>query len=297
MIAAAVLALSLSAKADFAGDFQKARKSLDRRKYGGAAEAFATLAATAPNAHGRAWSLCYAAVALGRSKKYDQAIELAKEIESKPMATYAQMTVMSANRKHKELIAAFSKEKIATWPDAINYKGFFLRGIAHATLRDSQSAAKDFERCVDLSGSDTWTRLEALNKVAALYHALKDDAKAMDTYTKAFAIYDEDPSRKGRWLYPQALLGAARILMSQNDHDGALAMLAKFSESPPSKSRGSWDFLVLEAYADIFAAQGKPDDALAKYQDAVTIKTHKSYIDRVNKKIRALENDKKGKPK
>jgi len=289
IVAAIVLGTSLNVMADFAEDFQEAKKLLDGKKYGAAAEAFAELAASAPNDHGKAWSLAYAAMALGRQKQYDQAIELARTIEAEPMAAYAQMAIMDTNRKHKDLIAVFREEDIGVWPDQINYKGFFLRGVAYAVIGDLQAAVKDFEQCADLAGSDTWIKLEALNRVGALYHALEDDAKAMDTYKKAFAIYDGDPRRKGRWLYPQALLAAARILMSQSKYDEALAVLAKFGDTSHKSKRNVWAFLVLEAHGDVYAAQGKKGNALAKYQDAVTIDTHQSYIDRVNRKIGALK--------
>ena len=288
-VLAIVLGTSLNAMADFAEDFQEAKKLLDGKDYVAAHGAFAELAASAPNAHGKAWGLAYAAMALGQQKQYDQAIELAKTIEAKPMAAYAQMEVMDTNRKHRDLVAAFKGEDIGVWPDQINYRGFFLRGVAYAAIGDRQAAVKDFEQCVDLSGSDLWVKLEALNKVAALYHALEDDARAMDTYKKAFTIYDGVPRRKGRWLYPQALLAAARILMSQNKYDEALAVLAKLGDTSQKRKRNVWGFLILEACGDVFAAQGKKDDALARYQDAVTIDTHQSYIDRVNRKIQDLK--------
>ena len=291
MIAALVPMVSLTALADFADDFQAAKKLLDGRDYPAAHQAFAKLAASAPNDHGRAWSLSCAAVALGRQQQCDRAIELAKTIGSRPMAAYTQMQIMDANRRHRDLIAAFKEEDIAAWPDQINYKGCFLRGAAYAAIRDCDAAIKDFEQCVGLSGSDTVVKLEALNRAAALWCAIEDDAKAMETFKKALAIHDEQPRWKGKWLYPQALLGATRILTGQGKYDEAKTMLAKFSVNPSREKRGSWDFLVIEAYGDIALAQGKRDEALAKYRDAVTIETHKSYIDRVNKKINPLQEE------
>ena len=94
-----------------------------------------------------------------------------------------------------------------------------------------------------------------------------------------------------------AILAATRILIDQKNYDQALAILAKFDDRPQNKTRGPWEFLVLEAHGDIFVEQGKIDDALAKYQDAVTIDTHQSYVDRVNKKIAALQKERKRKSK
>lgn len=296
MVLALVLGFGLHAMADFADEFQKAKKLYSQKKYEAAAEAFRGLAASAPNAHGKAWSLSYAARALGLQKRYDESIELAKSIESKPMAAYTQMEVMNANRKHKKLIEAFKQEDIDSWPDAINYKGFLLRGMAYAAVKNAQLGVKDLERCVDLSGSDTWTRLEALNKAAPLHAELKDDAKAMQAYNRAFAIYDAQPNRKGRWTFPQALLGAARLLMSQDRHVEARKVLDKFNDWPHGKRRGPWDFLVLEAQGDIALAENRSDEALKKYREAITIDTHKSYVGRVKKKIGQLQKRAAGDP-
>jgi tetratricopeptide (TPR) repeat protein len=294
---AIALCMAANAIADFAGDFQAAKKLFKKKDYKGAHQSFVKLAASAPNSHGKAQSLSYAAMALGRLKQYDQALELAKTIPSKPVAAYTQMEIMSANRKSKELIAAFKAEDVAAWPEQINYKGFFLRGVAHAAMGDSKKGLDDFEKCIQLAGSDVWLKLEALNKVAALHHADKDSAKALAAYQKAFAIYDARENLKGRWLYPQALIGAAGILSAQGDYDGAKATLAKYPKKTAKARKGSWDFLVLEAYGDIHIAQGQKDAALAKYQAAIAIKTHKSYTDRVNKKIRAMADDRKEDPK
>lgn len=291
IIAAVILGTVLSVMADFAEDFQEAKKLFDQRDYHEAHQSFVKLAVEAPNDHGQGACLSWGAIALGRHEQIDQAIELAKTIKSKPLAAYTQMEILSDNKKHQQLIAAFNEEDIAAWPDRINYKGFFLRGAAYSVREDRQAAIKDFQQCVDLAGSDLWVKLEALNNVGALYRDL-DNAKAMETYQKAFAICDSNPNRKGRWLYPHAILAATRILIDQRDYDQALAVLAKFDDRPQNKTRGPWEFLVLEAYGDIFVEQGKKDDALAKYQDAVTIDTHQSYVDRVNKKIEVLKNEK-----
>ena len=78
-------------------------------------------------------------------------------------------------------------------------------------------------------------------------------------------------------------------MIGQGKYDDATATLAKFRVNPSREKRGPWDFLILETYGDVALAQSKKDDALARYQDAVTIDTHQSYIDRVNRKIQDLK--------
>ena len=62
--------------------------------------------------------------------------------------------------------------------------------------------------------------------------------------------------------YPRAILAAARILVSQQKNDEALALLAKYDTSR-SKTYGR---RVLEASGDIYFIMGKKDKALAKYE-------------------------------
>lgn len=45
---------------------------------------------------------------------------------------------------------------------------------------------------------------------------------------------------------------------------------------------------MLEAYGDIAAARGERNEALARYREAIAIKTHDSYLKRVDKKIEAM---------
>ncbi len=288
-IAIVVFGIGLNARADFAEDFQAAKKLFDAKDYGRACPAFTELAAVAPNDYGKACSLFYAAVARGRQEQYESAIKLAGTILPRPMAVLAQMEIMDANRKHNESIAVFRAEDISTWPDRINYKGFFLRATAYSRTGEKQAAVEDYRKCIALAGSDTQLQLEAMNRMAAVLLALGDVNGATQTYDRAFAAFEENPNLKGSWLFPQAILGAAQIAIDRGDYDHARKRLGRFRLDKEKGKRGPWEFLVLEAYGDICVAEGKQNDALARYRDAVSIDTHKSYVARVKKKIEELQ--------
>jgi len=286
---AIVLGAAPNGAADFAADFQEAERLFDRQEYEAAALAFERLAAAAPNSHGQAASISFAARCRGRLKQVDRALEAARTIEAGPLSAYTRMEILADNKRYRELIADFKDEPIADWPDRINYLGFALRAGAYIAIGDRRAAIADGEQCVELAGSDVWVKLELLNQVASQYGELGDDAKALAVYRRALAIYEEEPARKGRWLYPQALLGAARIQLRQGKHGEASAILAQFGDTSAESRRNVWAFLELEAYGDIHADQGRKADALAKYEDATTISTHQSYLDRVQEKIEALK--------
>ena len=289
IVPALVLGLTLDVTADFAEDFQKAKACFNEGKYEEAHQAFVKLAAVAPRDHAAAASLSFAAISLGRQGKVDQALRLAQTIATGPMAAYTQMEILSDNRKRQAIVDGFKDEDINTWPDAINYKGFFLRGGAYATIGNRPAAIQDFEQCARLAGSDSMVKLDALTRMADQQRAMEDEAKALDTYRTAFGLFDDRPQFKGTWLFPRALLGAAKTLIEQKQYDEARELLAQFRVKPQEAKRGPWDFLVLEAYGDIHAARGEKEDALAKYREAVAIDTHRGYINRVKGKIGALE--------
>lgn len=285
---------SLSAAGDFSDDFQAAKKLLDERQYQPAHDAFVKLAESAPNARGKAPSLSFAAIALSRQDRFEEAFALAKTIESKPMAAYTQMTIMDENRKFQELVEAFKGEDIAAWPDAINYKGFYMRGRARTVARDNEGALSDYEQCAALAGSDMNIKLEAITQVASLHKALGKNAEALKLYRDVLAVYEKEPGRKGTWHYPHTLIGASSILVEERKCDEALALLAGFRLNDQKDKRNVWDFLILEARGDAYAGQGRKADALAAYREALEIETHEGYMKRVEQKAAGLEGGKGG---
>ncbi|MFW6106794.1 MAG: hypothetical protein ACOC8H_01395 [bacterium] len=286
---AVVLAASVTVLGGYSDDFREAKKLFAQGEYAEAADAFAQLAETAPKEYAKVWSLSYAARALGQGGQYEEAIEAAEAIQSRPMAAYTRMEIMSAAGKHAELAEAFKDEAgMAAWPDEINYKCFYLRGLARATSDDNQDAVDDFNQCVELAGSDTETKLDALGQQAGLLAGLGEEDKALAAYEKAFALFDRHPRWQGRWLYPRTILRAVALLMSQGKHDEAAAVLAKREVNPDKDKRGAWDFLTLEAYGDIGAARGRAEEALARYREAAAIDTHDSYVQRVEDKIEEM---------
>lgn len=285
-----VLATGLAIEAaDFAAEFQKARGLERKRNYEQAGEAFANLAETAPNDYGKDACLAAAAVNLGRLKRVDEALAMAASVRSKPTSILARMEILSANKRHKELVEAFQNEDLDAWPDRINYFGYRLRGEAKRVIGDKPGAVEDLRRSVELAGSDAMVKLEVMNTLAGLQRALDDDDGALATLRAAFTVYEEHPGWKGKWTYPQAILSAAAILRKRQDFEGALSLLDDYAKTREGKPRGPWDFLAIEARGDVMSDQGRSDEALALYEDAATINTHKAYMERVAKKIDELK--------
>lgn len=277
--------LTISLWADFLGDFTAATDLYGKQKYQEAQEAFVKLADSAPTPKSKAECLAYAAASLSRQKKYDEALDLAKKIAVKPISINCQMEIMLQNEKRKELIGAFKDEDISAWPDYIIQKGFFNRGTAYANLTDlKQNAAKDLEKAVENAGSDERLRITALHVLGNAYLSLKDDQKALDNFQKVSSL----KGWNNYWRYYSSVLSGTEILIRQAKYDDALAELKKIDIS---KTSGDWKFLTLQAYGDIYVAQGQKDEGIAKYREALETKdVAKIYIDQVDKKLNSLNN-------
>ena len=146
------------------------------------------------------------------------------------------------------------------------------------------AAAKDLEKAVENAGSDEIFLITGLDSLGTVYHAMKDDQKALDSYRKV--------TSRGKdqfYIHYSSVLACAKILVQQAKYDEAVAELKK---ADISKTTGNWKYLFLEAYGDIDIAQGRKEEGIAKYKEAMATKDVAGiYIDMMNKKIDSL-NDK-----
>lgn len=273
--------MGFSLMADYAADFKAALDLFGKGKNQEAQEAFVKLADSAPAPDSKAECLSYAAYGLGKMKKYDEAIALAKKIEVKPISINCQMGIMLENQKFKELVEAFKDEDIDSWPEGSRGEGFFRRGSAYSRLKDYEAAVKDMEKSV---GCKLDERSKAAFQIGlgSNYVMLKNDEKALDAFLKAQAA-----SGNGRSHFYTSTIARAGILSGQKKFDEALADLQKIDIS---KAIGYWKFESLKAFGEVYEAQGKKDEAIAKYREAIGVKDGVSQgaIDALEKKVAAI---------
>jgi len=277
---------NITALADLPDDFMAALALYNSKKYEQAHEAFLKVAEIAPTPRSKARSLAYAASSLSRQDQYERAIELAKSIAVTPISINCQMEIMLAHQKFGELVEAFKDEDISAWPDDIIHRGFYNRGTAYARTRGkTQAAMNDLEKAVETSDTTGFFQVRALNELARLYRALKQDDKALKAHRRALA----DTACKGLYSYYDSGINAARILLARGKHDEALVELRKLDPLPPA---GIWRFSALEMSGDIYAAQGKKDRAIIRYKEATQVANmRQDYIDRVKKKMEKLSGE------
>ena len=266
---------------DFSDDFQAAVKFFSSGKNEEAHSAFMRLAGQAPTPRSKAEAISYSALSLGKQKKYDKAIEIAKTIEITAVSIKCRMELMLANLKEKELIAEFMDEEIDEWPEALITSGFYLRGQAYMRLKNYRAALEDFEQAAR-NACDRDELVNALLSLAGVAQILNDDQKSVDSCRKTIALTN-------RWhrKYTQAVLGLAAALKRQGKYDEALQELGKLEI--PKTSGGDWHLQILSTYGDIFEARGDREKALAKYREAMAVTNAQAgFIAGVQKKIKAL---------
>ena len=74
--------------------FERAEALYAEKEYQEAHEAFLKLSEAAPTPKSKAQCQAWAALSLNRQDQYEQAIELAKKIEIKPVSVHCQMEIM-----------------------------------------------------------------------------------------------------------------------------------------------------------------------------------------------------------
>jgi tetratricopeptide (TPR) repeat protein len=276
VVSGIAMMLCASMMADFNEDLKGAQALLSQKKNAEAKEAFIKLSETAPDAVAKANCIAFAATALVGDKKYDEAMELAKTIEDKPISINCQMDIFKADGKLKESIEAFKGEDISVWPDNIKYKGFWNRGQAYYRLNNYEAAVKDLALAAENSVSDKRVQPYAYNLLGSAYMELKDDQKALDAHMLAISN-----SGGTAWYNNDSTTKVAKILTKQGKYDEALKVL-QLNEKIPSDL---WGFQKLEAFGDLYKAQGKEKEANEKYDAALAIpKIRADWVKRVNDK-------------
>jgi tetratricopeptide (TPR) repeat protein len=265
LIAGTLVIIASGLMADFPDDFQAAKKLFDTSKNKEAQESFEKLAAAAPTPKSKAECLAYAAKALGRDKtQYDAAIEAAKKIEVKEISATTQMSLMTDNRKFKELLDIFKDEDFGKFPEAYQQQAYYMRGYAERSLGQSDAAKKDFIKAVETSGSDLSVKIIALAALDDVYFQAKDYDSVVKTSKQVFELKGFNNS----WCYLVPVLNCANAQVAQGKLDDALETIKLIDHM----KTGVYRCQALVLFGDIYAAQGKKEEAAKNYSEAAGMK-------------------------
>ena len=257
-----MLSCGASVLADYPADRKAALGLVNAGKNQEALAAFTKLAEASALEAQKTDALEQAALCASRLTKYDEAMDLAKQIPQAQMSKAVQMRLMLENRKHEELVAAFKGEDMSTWPEKAAGLACFCRGRAYMTMRDGKAAEADLKKAVDTLGEGELRDQARLLLGEACRDLLNDDEKALAIFTEGIA---KSQATYG-WICLTCITSSSAILVKQKKCDEALAVLGKVDFKAMV---GAWKCNFILAYADVYAAQGKKAEAIANLTEGL----------------------------
>lgn len=180
-----------------------------------------------------------------------------------PTALMDQMKALHQGRKWKELIEQFGNHDFINWPPIKAAEALQLRGQVYSFTKDGKHAETDLLAAKKL----TPTRPEIPLLLAENYvNNLNDETMAIAAYREALTL--SGTNTQG-WQPLTATVGLARLYTDQVKLDAALEVLKPYGDL--SQLPASWRIRLLRAYGHIYAAQGKEQESLARFREALQL--------------------------
>ncbi|QDU29102.1 Tetratricopeptide repeat protein [Anatilimnocola aggregata] len=181
-----------------------------------------------------------------------------------PAAMLVRLRVLQRDRKWKELIEQFGTENFETWPAEDASDALHLRGQAHSILKNGKLAEADFKSALKLNPS---ADLVLLNLADNYANNLGNEEQALATYRQLLT----KTGKSNGWLPIHTTIAIARLLTDQVKPDEALATLQQYGDMPGMAP--VWRIKMLRAYGHAYAAQGKEQESLAKFREALELES------------------------
>jgi len=168
------------------------------------------------------------------------------------------MNLMLAQNKPLAVIDTFKDEDLTTWSDFHIFDALMTRGWAYRLLKQYAEALKDFKKAEEFALTPD-KKAQILNLTGGTWQEAGDDEQALAAWRRM----EDIPYMKGRGIINDAIFNAARILTKQQKYDEALKEIGKIEVSATGHTRP------LMVMAEIYTAQGKKAEAIAKYNEAL----------------------------
>ncbi|QDU97137.1 DUF6807 family protein [Lignipirellula cremea] len=184
-----------------------------------------------------------------------------------PAATLARMQALMRDRQWKAFMEQFADVDFSAWPDdaaAQTAEAYAQRGRVHAVLKNGPQAEVDLKTAVEREPRNAgfW-----LLRGDNLSNNLHDADRALAAYREAFAI-----TGKGNgWQPLTATIAMAQVLTDQVKPDQAIALLQQYGDMDGMAT--VWRIKMLRAYGNAYAAQGKEQESLAAFREALDLES------------------------
>lgn len=183
--------------------------------------------------------------------------------------TLTRMRDLVRERKWKELIEQFEKDEFANWPAELaaqTAEAYHLRGQAYMFLKNGKLAEADLKAALKFAPRNELMWLSLADNYA---NNLNDDEQALAGYRHVWKL----TGKSNGWLPIHSTLSIARILTDQVKTDEALEVLKQFGDMKGMAP--VWRIKMLRMYGHIYAAQGKEQESLAKFREALELEAKK----------------------
>ena len=189
-----------------------------------------------------------------------------RDYTAEPNAILGRMRALQQERKWKELIEQFATEDFTAWPvemAGLASEALQLRGQIHSFTKDGKHAEADLLAALKLAPRG---ELALLTLAENYVNNLNDDDKAIAAYRQVIAL--AGTNNKG-WQPLTATAGLARIYTDQVKTDQALEVLKPYGDL--SELPATWRIRLLRSYGHLLAAQGREQESLAKFREALKL--------------------------
>lgn len=186
-----------------------------------------------------------------------------------PKSTVARIRSLAEQYKWAALIAQFAALDVTTWPDefaAERNAALRFRGVAYMVVKKGKESEADYRLAVKLDPNDASAWMGLADNYANVLH---DDAQSVAAYRRVIDI----TGRSNGWMPIQATISIARAAIDRGRPEEALEILKQYDGV--AGMAPVWRVRVLRLYGHAYAAQGKEQESLAKFREALNLETAK----------------------
>ncbi len=283
-----LLCAIFSLRADYPAERAEAMELFQAGKYPEAYERFLKLPASPKNEAQQADALSHAALCLQRMNRHAEAMDLAGQIASEPLAMASRIEILADSRQWAELLKISGGLDFSVWPDKTISPSFLARGQAHMITGQADAAESDFRNAEENTISPVQKARIWMLIAENFQRAGGDPQKALDAYA---AVCELAPRTGGN--LQRAHYARTKLLADQQAWDQALAEASLLEKAQNKDSR--WICTAQLAFGYIFEKQGNSAKALASYREAAAVSgAPEELVQEAKTKIAALENAARG---
>jgi tetratricopeptide (TPR) repeat protein len=191
----------------------------------------------------------------------------AERVIAEREAKLVRLGELARERRWRDIVQQFELDDFAAWPaESARQASEALtqRGLAYSQLKEGQRAAADLRAAAKLDPKNVLAWMTLGDNFA---NNLNQQEHALAAYRQSLAI----TGTTNGWQSLSTALSIVRILTDQVETDAALAALRPYDDL--QSVAPVWRIRLLRAYGHVYAAQGKEQESLTKFREALQLES------------------------